>query len=92
MHECSFAGRCRARASPAAFEQHGSHATLGLPHGVRVHQAEGVPLSAYLGVLGGTGLMAFVGLTRIAHPQPGEDLFVSAAAGGWAARPGRSPG
>ncbi|MFG2818756.1 NADP-dependent oxidoreductase [Kitasatospora sp. NPDC048365] len=42
----------------------------------------GVPLSAHLGILGGTGLSAWVGLTRIARLQPGEDLFVSAAAGG----------
>ncbi|MFD5560400.1 NADP-dependent oxidoreductase [Kitasatospora griseola] len=42
----------------------------------------GVPLSAFLGVLGGTGLSAYVGLTRIARLAPGEDLFVSAAAGG----------
>ncbi|MFF0292469.1 NADP-dependent oxidoreductase [Kitasatospora sp. NPDC004614] len=42
----------------------------------------GVPLSAYLGVLGGTGLSAYVGLTRIAHLANGEDVFISAAAGG----------
>ncbi|MBV6696358.1 NADP-dependent oxidoreductase [Kitasatospora aureofaciens] len=42
----------------------------------------GVPLSAHLGVLGGTGLSAWVGLTRIARLQPGETVFISAAAGG----------
>ncbi|MFG3054476.1 NADP-dependent oxidoreductase [Kitasatospora sp. NPDC048239] len=42
----------------------------------------GVPLSAHLSVLGGTGLSAWVGLTRIARLKPGEDLFISAAAGG----------
>ncbi|MFF7990089.1 NADP-dependent oxidoreductase [Kitasatospora xanthocidica] len=42
----------------------------------------GVPLSAHLSVLGGTGLSAWVGLTRIARLQPGETVFVSAAAGG----------
>src|SRR5882757_5457234 len=42
----------------------------------------GVPLRARLGVLGGTGLTAYVGLTRIARLQPGETVFVSAAAGG----------
>ncbi|MDH6578367.1 NADP-dependent oxidoreductase [Kitasatospora sp. MAP5-34] len=41
-----------------------------------------IPLSAYLGVLGGTGLTAYVGLTRIARVQPGESVFISAAAGG----------
>jgi hypothetical protein len=43
---------------------------------------EGVPLTAYLGILGGTGLTAYVGLKRIAELQPGEDLFISAAGGG----------
>ncbi|WP_354641100.1 NADP-dependent oxidoreductase [Kitasatospora camelliae] len=42
----------------------------------------GVPLSAHLGVLGGTGLTAYVGLTRVARLAPGEDVFISAAAGG----------
>ncbi|GAA2744431.1 NADP-dependent oxidoreductase [Kitasatospora cinereorecta] len=42
----------------------------------------GVPLGAHLSVFGGTGLSAWVGLTRIARLQPGDDLFVSAAAGG----------
>lgn len=43
---------------------------------------EGVPLTAYLSGLGGTGLTAYVALTRIARLQPGEDVFISAAAGG----------
>ena len=43
---------------------------------------DGVPLTAYLGILGGTGLTAYVGLKRIAKLQPGEDLFISAAGGG----------
>ncbi|MER7750547.1 NADP-dependent oxidoreductase [Kitasatospora sp. NPDC097643] len=42
----------------------------------------GVPLSAHLSVLGGTGLSAWVGLTRIARLAPGETVFISAAAGG----------
>ncbi|MFF8839069.1 zinc-binding dehydrogenase [Streptomyces sp. NPDC015130] len=49
----------------------------------------GVPLAAHLSLLGGTGLSAYVGLTRIARLQPGEDLFVSAAAGGVGAAAGR---
>ncbi|MGW8598927.1 zinc-binding dehydrogenase [Streptomyces sp. NPDC055893] len=49
----------------------------------------GVPLPAHLSLLGGTGLSAFVGLTRIARLQPGEDLFVSAAAGGVGTAAGR---
>ncbi|GLP66303.1 NADP-dependent oxidoreductase [Streptomyces sp. TUS-ST3] len=50
---------------------------------------DGVPLSAYLSVLGGTGLTAYVGLTRIARLREGEDLFVSAAAGGVGTATGR---
>jgi NADPH-dependent curcumin reductase CurA len=50
---------------------------------------EKVPLTAYLSVLGGTGLTAYVGLTRIARLQEGEDLFVSAAAGGVGTATGR---
>ncbi|GAA4411376.1 NADP-dependent oxidoreductase [Fodinibacter luteus] len=37
--------------------------------------------SAYLGVLGMTGLTAYVGLTRIAEVRPGDVVFVSGAAG-----------
>ncbi|WP_326663989.1 NADP-dependent oxidoreductase [Streptomyces canus] len=50
---------------------------------------EGVPLSAYLSVLGGTGLTAYVGLTRIARLREGDDVFVSAAAGGVGTATGR---
>lgn len=38
-------------------------------------------LSAYLGVLGLTGLTAYLGLTQIAKPQSGETMVVSGAAG-----------
>ncbi len=55
---------------------------------VPVRQAEpvdpagdGVPPSAYLGVLGMPGLTAWVGVHDIAQVRPGETLFVSAAAG-----------
>ncbi|MFD4785330.1 NADP-dependent oxidoreductase [Rhodococcus qingshengii] len=41
-----------------------------------------VPTSAFLSILGGTGLTAYVALTRIARLQPGESVFVSSAAGG----------
>ncbi|MER6784330.1 NADP-dependent oxidoreductase [Streptomyces sp. NPDC000658] len=50
---------------------------------------DGVPLTAYLSLLGGSGLTAYVGLTRIARLQEGEDLFVSAAAGGVGTATGR---
>ncbi|GGK29637.1 putative NADP-dependent oxidoreductase YfmJ [Yeosuana aromativorans] len=39
------------------------------------------PLSAYLGVLGMTGLTAYLGLTEIGQPKTGETLVVSGAAG-----------
>ncbi|MGC1474089.1 MAG: NADP-dependent oxidoreductase [Psychroserpens sp.] len=38
-------------------------------------------LSAYLGVLGMTGLTAYLGLTQIGKPKHGETLVVSGAAG-----------
>lgn len=40
-----------------------------------------VDLSAYLGILGMTGLTAYLGLTEIAKPKAGETLVVSGAAG-----------
>jgi len=39
------------------------------------------PLSAYLGVLGMTGLTAYTGLMEIGKPKKGETLVVSGAAG-----------
>lgn len=38
-------------------------------------------LSAYLGILGMTGLTAYFGLTEIGEPQKGETIVVSGAAG-----------
>lgn len=55
----------------------------------RLPRFEEVPLTAYLSTLGGTGLTAYVGLTRIARLEEGEDLFVSAAAGGVGTATGR---
>ncbi|MGW5280446.1 NADP-dependent oxidoreductase [Streptomyces collinus] len=55
----------------------------------RLPRFDGVPLTAYLSVLGGTGLTAYVGLTRIARLREGDDLFVSAAAGGVGTATGR---
>ncbi|SDX22909.1 NADP-dependent oxidoreductase [Flavobacterium degerlachei] len=40
-----------------------------------------IPQSAYLGVLGMTGLTAYLGLTEIGKPQKGETIVVSGAAG-----------
>ncbi|MEO6684255.1 MAG: NADP-dependent oxidoreductase [Ginsengibacter sp.] len=39
------------------------------------------PLSAYLGILGMTGLTAYLGLMEIGKPKAGETIFVSGAAG-----------
>ena len=39
------------------------------------------PLSAYMGVLGMTGLTAYFGLTEIGAPKKGETIVVSGAAG-----------
>ena len=41
----------------------------------------GVPLTAYMSVLGATGLTAWFGMVDIGKPQPGETVVVSAAAG-----------
>tara|TARA_B110000977_G_C11022023_1_gene471705 strand:+ start:378 stop:1373 length:996 start_codon:yes stop_codon:yes gene_type:complete len=43
--------------------------------------ASKAPLSSYLGVLGMTGLTAFLGLTEIGKPKKGETIVVSGAAG-----------
>lgn len=40
-----------------------------------------VPISAYLGVLGSTGMTAYIGLLDVARMKPGETVFVSGAAG-----------
>jgi len=47
----------------------------------KIPKLPGVPLTAYLGVLGMIGLTAYFGLLEIGEPQPGETLVVSAAAG-----------
>ncbi len=41
----------------------------------------GIPLSAYLGVMGMPGATAYVGLLDIGQPKPGETVVVSAASG-----------
>ncbi|MBO3746226.1 NADP-dependent oxidoreductase [Streptosporangiaceae bacterium NEAU-GS5] len=47
----------------------------------KVEPVPGVPLSAYLGVLGMPGLTAYVGLIDIAAFKEGDAVFVSGAAG-----------
>ncbi|MEU4169317.1 NADP-dependent oxidoreductase [Streptomyces sp. NPDC026665] len=66
-----------------------THAVVTADEIRRLPRFDGVPLTAYLSLLGGTGLTAYVGLTRIARLQEGEDLFVSAAAGGVGTATGR---
>ncbi|MFC8966435.1 NADP-dependent oxidoreductase [Streptomyces sp. NPDC057094] len=66
-----------------------THAVVTPEEVRRLPRFDGVPPTAYLSVLGGTGLTAYVGLTRIARLREGEDLFVSAAAGGVGTASGR---
>ncbi|MEU2620107.1 NADP-dependent oxidoreductase [Streptomyces sp. NPDC007157] len=66
-----------------------THAVVRPEEVRRIPHHPGVPLSAYLSVLGGTGLTAYVALTRIARLREGEDLFVSGAAGGVGTATGR---
>ncbi|WP_406312514.1 NADP-dependent oxidoreductase [Streptosporangium sp. NBC_01639] len=47
----------------------------------KIEEIPGVPLSAYLGVLGMPGLTAYVGLLDIAAFKEGDVVFVSGAAG-----------
>ncbi|AMR30145.1 NADP-dependent oxidoreductase [Mucilaginibacter sp. PAMC 26640] len=49
--------------------------------GLRVIPNDPAYLTAYLGILGMTGLTAYLGLTNIGVPKPGETLVVSGAAG-----------
>jgi len=46
-----------------------------------VEEIDGVPISAFLGVLGTTGLTAYVGLMHIGGFRAGDSVFVSGAAG-----------
>ncbi|MFD4698553.1 NADP-dependent oxidoreductase [Streptomyces niveus] len=66
-----------------------THSVVRPDEARRIPHHDGVPLSAHLSILGGTGLTAYVGLTRIAQLREGEDLFVSAAAGGVGTATGR---
>jgi NADPH-dependent curcumin reductase CurA len=55
--------------------------TLSDGRGLRVVDPELVPPQAYLGVLGLTGLTAYVGIDDIAGVREGDVVYVSAAAG-----------
>ncbi|MFC0600924.1 NADP-dependent oxidoreductase [Streptomyces palmae] len=56
------------------------YALLDAGHSVVV-DPKAAPLSAYLGVLGMTGLTAYAGLLEVASFQEGDTVFVSGAAG-----------
>ena len=43
--------------------------------------AEGVPITAALSVLGTTGKTAYLGLTHVGKPKPGDTVVISGAAG-----------
>lgn len=58
-----------------------THAVVTAAEVRRISAPAGVPLTAFLGILGGTGVTAYVALTKIARLQAGETLFISAAAG-----------
>ena len=49
--------------------------------GLNIIDPVAAPLSTHLGILGMTGLTAYLGLTEIGKPVEGETLFVSGAAG-----------
>ncbi|MCO5950893.1 NADP-dependent oxidoreductase [Mucilaginibacter flavidus] len=49
--------------------------------GLQLINTDEIYLSAYLGILGMTGLSAYLGLTEIGVPKAGETLVVSGAAG-----------
>ncbi|WP_424639345.1 zinc-binding dehydrogenase [Embleya sp. AB8] len=66
-----------------------THAVVGADEARVLPDLPGVPLSAHLGLLGGTGLTAYVALTRIASLREGDDVFVSGAAGGVGTAVGR---
>ncbi|KJH69062.1 NADP-dependent oxidoreductase [Chromobacterium violaceum] len=59
-----------------------SHAAVAAEELRVLKEYPGVSASAFLSIMGGTGLTAYVALSRIAKLQAGEDIFVSAAAGG----------
>ncbi|MEU5024658.1 NADP-dependent oxidoreductase [Streptomyces milbemycinicus] len=56
------------------------YAQVDAKHAVKVDPAA-APLSAYLGVLGMTGLTAYAGLLEVASFKEGDSVFVSGAAG-----------
>ncbi|MEV0317737.1 NADP-dependent oxidoreductase [Streptomyces sp. NPDC050658] len=64
------------------------YATVAAKHATKV-DAQAAPLSAYLGVLGMTGLTAYAGLFEVASFKEGDSVFVSGAAGAVGAQVGQ---
>lgn len=58
-----------------------THANVKAVQARVLKELPGVPLSAYLGVLGMPGLTAYAGLLRVAEFKAGDAVFVSGAAG-----------
>lgn len=75
------------RSADVAVGQHVLHGLGWREHAVlpaksvRVVDTDAAPASTYLGVLGLTGLTAYVGLTAVAGMREGDTVFVSGAAG-----------
>ncbi|WP_020668627.1 NADP-dependent oxidoreductase [Amycolatopsis nigrescens] len=57
-----------------------THAVVDAAQAVKV-DPDAAPITAYLGVLGMTGLTAYAGLLDVAEFKPGDTVFVSGAAG-----------
>ncbi|GAA3103697.1 NADP-dependent oxidoreductase [Streptomyces rectiviolaceus] len=64
------------------------YATVPVKHATKV-DGQAAPLSAYLGVLGMTGLTAYAGLFEVASFKEGDSVFVSGAAGAVGAQVGQ---
>jgi NADPH-dependent curcumin reductase CurA len=60
-----------------------THAALvaGQDGAAVLEPADGIPVTSYLSVLGGTGLTAYVGVREILGVHEGETVFITAAAG-----------
>ena len=58
-----------------------THAVIPAKQVLRLDPEAGVPLSAYLGVIGMPGITAWTGLMTICEPKAGETVVVDAASG-----------
>jgi len=57
------------------------YAVVDASEGIRIQPRSGLPPHTWLHVLGAPGLTAYVGLVDVARMQPGDRVWVSAAAG-----------